>query len=69
MRINIGGGQVDATPMEFSLEEAERPVRIILEDGRIVQWRATVAAVFTWKDEHGIDQFMVSHNTSAVQIK
>jgi hypothetical protein len=69
MKIPTPEGIVDGKPLEFSLQEAEKPVKIVLEDGRVLQWRATVGAVFCWKDSNGVDQFCVTHNTSAVQIQ
>ena len=35
MKLNTPEGIKDAEPLEFSLEEAERPIKLILADGNV----------------------------------
>jgi hypothetical protein len=55
--------------MDYSLEEAERPIRIVVADGAVLQWRPTVAIVCRFKDANGEWCYNVTHGSSVVQLK
>lgn len=69
MKINTPEGLKEAEPMEFSLEEAERPVKVILADGTTLFCRCTFGAIFRYTDNTGDVQYGVNTNVSVVKIR
>ena len=68
MKISTPEGIKDAEPLEFSLEEAERPIKLILADGTVLFCRATIASVARYLDNDGNLQYGVNTMLSVVKI-
>ena len=69
MKITTPQGLMEAEPLEFSLEEAERPVKAILSDGTTLFCRSTIAAVFRYADSNGEIQYCVNTTTAVTKIR
>lgn len=68
MKINTPEGLKEARPLEFSIEEPERTIKITLEDGTVLLCRATIASVALWQSDKGDTQYFVNTNLSVVKI-
>lgn len=68
MRLNTPEGIKDAEPLEFSLEEAERPIKVTLEDGTVLLCRATVSSVARYTTGNGDVEYAVNTTLSVVKI-
>ncbi len=66
MKLLTPDGLIDAEPMDYSLEEAERPVRITVADGTVLQWRPTVAVVCRYTNKDGTLSYHVTQGCSVV---
>ena len=68
MKISTPEGIKDAEPLEFSLEEAERPIKLVLADGTVLFCRSVVASVARYLDNDGNLQYGVNTMLSVVKI-
>lgn len=68
MKMMTPEGERDVVAMNYVLEKAEVPIRVTLEDGAVLQWRAMVGGVYTWTDKDGEARYVVQHLSSVVKL-